>query len=231
VPAILILISDRSWYGPARDQSATLRCVASLPDPARKIRVERGSWATEVEQRNYSLALATVAGAQYALIIDADELYHSEQLSAAITLAASEPSVDCWHVNWVTYWKSVRHRIDPIEGYQPVVLMKLGTCAYIETRNPVGNNHKLIPPEVALCHHMSYALPDERIRLKHISFEGHSQSAYSGWYEKIWRGWDSNPELLNLHPNNPEAFKRAVPIPKEYMPSVLWHIYDGAGLP
>jgi len=231
VDHILILVSEKPWYGPEVDQSDTIRCVNSLPDPETKIRVLRGAWSSEAEQRNTSLAAASVAGATYALIIDADEIYHPHELAQARSLAASRSDVDCWHINWITYWKSVRHRIDPLESYQPVVLIKLGEVGYLETRNPVGANHALIPPGIALCHHMSYAISDERLAFKHISFSGHSQTAYASWLETKWKAWDRDPLIENLHPNDPRAFARAVAMPKELLPAVIRDLYDGTGLP
>ena len=231
VDQILILVSDTPWYGSAIDQKETFTCIESLADPEKKIRVLRGSWSSEPEQRNTSLAAASVLEASYALIIDADEIYHSHELMNARTYATAHPDVDCWHINWITYWKSVRHRIDPLESYQPVVLVKLGQVAYVETRNPVGAKHQLIPPEIALCHHMSYALSNERLTLKHISFSGHSQSAYESWFETKWNAWDKNPHIEELHPNTPSTFMRAVPMPKELLPATIRDLYDGTGLP
>lgn len=231
VDQIVILVSEKPWYGPELDQGDTLQCIESIADPEKKIRVLRGAWSSEAEQRNTSLAAASVAGAAYALIIDADEIYHPHELTQARALAASRADVDCWHINWITYWKSVRYRIDPLESYQPVVLIKLGQVGYLETRNPVGATHALIPPDVALCHHMSYALSDERLALKHISYAGHSQTAHATWLETKWRAWDKDPEIQNLHPNNPETFARAVAMPKELLPTAIRDLYDGVGLP
>lgn len=231
VDAINFIVSDSAWYGPSQDQQGTLMGIAALPDPEGKIKVVRGNWTSEVDQRNYSLAVAAIEGADYALIIDADELYHTRELRAMIELAVQRPEVDCWHINWVTYWKSVRYRIDPLESYQPVVLIKLGTVGYVETRNSVGTKHELVPPSVAICHHMSYAVSDERLALKHISHFGHSQTAHEKWLEEKWRGWDRDQTLTDLHPVNPPAFPRAVPIQQELTPQVVWALYQGRGLP
>lgn len=231
VDAIAFIVSDTAWYGPSRDQQSTLSTIEALPDPDRKISVIRGSWSSEPEQRNFSLAVAATLGADYALIIDADELYHQHDLERMRRSAEQHPSVDCWHINWVTYWKSVRYRIDPVEPYKPVVLVKLGSVGYLETRNPVGSHHELFPPSVAICHHLSYALSDERLALKHISFPGHAQTAHESWLKEKWFGWDTDPTITDLHPVDPPAFHRAVPIPKELVPRVLWELYEGKGLP
>lgn len=231
VDAIAFIVSDSAWYGPSSDQHHTLRRIKALPDPEKKISITRGNWSSEPEQRNFSLAVATTLGADYSLIIDADELYHLTELRTMIAFAEQHPEVDCWHINWVTYWKSVRHRIDPVEPYKPVVLIKLGTVGYLETRNPVGTHHELLPPSIAICHHLSYALSDERLALKHISHSGHSQTAHQKWLTDKWLAWDRDPTVTDLHPVDPPAFKRAVPIPKELIPTVIWELYEGEGLP
>ncbi len=230
VQNIFIFLNSKPWYGPARDQSSTKDCIQSLADAQNKIRVLEGTWNSETEQRNHTLAIAQVSGFKYGFIIDADEVYTAEHVAAMFEYAASRPEVDCWHVRWFTYWKSLRYRIDPPEPYDPAVLIKLGTVGFIETRNPVGAKHDLIPPLVCMCHHLSYAIPDERLKHKHIWFDGHSQSARAGWFENVWKRWDSDHNLNNLHPNNPSQFQRAVLQSPELIPPVLQEAYLKGGL-
>lgn len=231
VDVIIILVSEVPWYGSKVDQRDTFKCIEALHDPQKKIKILCGIWPSEVEQRNFSLAVASNLGAKEVLIIDADEIYHSNDIIKAREFTASQKDIDCWHINWITYWKTVRYRIEPIESYQPVVIVNLGSVGYVETRNPIGAKHALIPPEVAICHHMSHALSDERLALKHISVPNHSQTAYSSWFNEKWKAWDINHEMTDLHPINPSEFKRAVPISRELVPAIIHKIYDGTGLP
>ena len=85
-----------------------------------------------------------------------------------IELAGQKAEVGAWHVCMHTYWKSIRYRIAPPEPHAPPVLLRIGKVAYIETRNVAAEKHEICPPEMCLCHHMSYAWPDEMMRKKHI---------------------------------------------------------------
>lgn len=231
VPQIYIFVSNKPWYGPERDQSATLDCIAGLLDPKGKIKLERGEWDSEPEQRNYTLALAQYSGFAYGLIIDADEVYHKEQLAAALTYVAQYPQIGCWHMRWFTYWKSLRYRIDPHEPYDPAVLIKLGSAGFVETRNPIAEQHELVPPQTCICHHLSYAVSDERLRSKHVSYGGHAQSAHENWYQHVWLAWEKDRNLCNLHPTNPSQYKRAVPQDAALIPDVLRDLYERDALP
>lgn len=221
VDRICFFVSRKRWYAPPADNTPLFKMIADLPDPERKIAVEEGDWAAETEQRNFSLAWAQFNGADYGMIVDADEVYDSAQLAAALQFAAGQAEVDCWHVRWTTYWKSVKYRIDPPEPYDPPMLVKLGSCGFIETRNTAAARRALIPPQICVCHHLSYVRSDEEIRQKHIFFPGHTQSMRPGWYEKVWLAWDCDHNLTDLHPVNPPQFKRAVFQPREARPPLL----------
>jgi hypothetical protein len=221
VEKIFFFLSSSPWYGSAHASEVDPQALALLPDPQKKVETISGDWKSETDQRNYTLAYAQAHGYEYGLIIDADEVYDSAQLTNAISLAHQQRDVAVWHMNWFTYWRSPDYRIDPIEPYQPPILIHLGYAAFVETRNAIGAKHELIPPTTCMCHHLSYALTDEALRRKHIMQPGHSQSAYPEWYESKWCAWLQDPNLTNLHPVHPPWFERAVRQPEELKPSVL----------
>lgn len=221
VERIMFFLSSSPWYGSPRSSGIDPSHLQQLPDPAGKIEIITGNWSSEIEQRNITLAYATYHGFSHGLIIDSDEVYEATELLRGIAYARSRPEVTVWHVNWYTYWKTPGFRIDPIESYQPPIFVKLGDVGFAETRNAQGDAHELIPPGLCMCHHLSYALSDEALQSKHIMQPGHSQSAYLGWYEHKWKGWDINHTIENLHPVHPEWFKRAVEQPREARPTVL----------
>ena len=138
----------------------------------------------------------------------------------------------CWRIWWYTYWKSAHYRIDPPEPYNPSVLVKLGYGGFAETRNIASANPAVIPPTIAMCHHMSYARSDELILKKHIAAPGHSQTMIDGWFENVWRRWDSDPTLTDLHPVNPAHYQRAVRQAPQLIPEILREVYESeSGLP
>jgi len=54
-------------------------------------------------------------------------------------------------------------------------------------------------------HHLSYCGPDERI-VRKITTWGHKDEVLQGWYERVWKAWDSNPLLRDIHPTHPQAY-------------------------
>jgi hypothetical protein len=221
VDKIYFFLSTSPWYGATRSSEIDPNLIASLPDPQGKLTLVSGDWKTEPDQRNYSLAYAQHDGYEYGLIVDADEVYESSQLKSALLLAHQHRDIAVWHVNWFTYWHSADYRIEPIEPYQPPILIHLGYAAFVETRNAVGSKHELIPPTLCMCHHLSYALSDAALMRKHIMQPGHSQSAYPEWYETKWCAWRKDQTITNLHPVHPPWYERAVPQPPDIKPSVL----------
>ena len=221
VDAFYFFINSHPWSNLEKlDNSSTRRCIAELPDPDNKRRVIFDQWPDEIAQRNYTIDRTLADGFTWGMIVDADEIYEKQQLDDMITLVRANPQISCWHIRWYTYWKSYQYRIDPPEPYEPPVFLKLGTCRFVETRNPLGPSHLLIDPNIGMCHHMSYARTDEEVRRK-ISMFSHSHQILTGWYENVWKAWDNNKSLMNLHPVLPDMYKRAIEQPREALPTVL----------
>ena len=220
VDAIYVLVSSRPWNGPYFSPDETLNCIAAFSDPEKKIRLVRGEWASEVEQRNAGLEMLARGEFDYCFIIDSDEIYDTDALGRMFQLAKSRPDVGCWHCWFIVYWKSSQYRIDPPELHHPPILLKIGAGAFAEYRNCLANSHELIPPEIGYCHHMSYARTDEQIQKKIRSFS-HSHQIDPQWFEKKWKGWDADKTVTDLCPYNPGVFQRTAEVPAEALPKVL----------
>ena len=220
VDAIYFLIGDRPWNGEPTDTSATRNIVREFPDPDNKIKIIEGSWTNEADQRNAGLDILKEAGFTYCFVIDADEIYDPAELKRMMELAVSRQDVDCWHMKWDTYWKTPQYRIDPREPFEPIVFVKIGTVRFNKNRTAVEGKHGLIPPEAGICHHLSYARSDGEV-LKKITTFSHAREVKPGWFEKVWKKWDSDHSLKNLHPTHPHAYQRAVEQPYSALPPVL----------
>ena len=220
VDAIYVLVSSRPWNGPPTSPEETLRLVKNFPDPAAKIKLVRGDWASEVEQRNFGLALLGRDGHDYCFIIDADEIYDTQALARMRDFAQEHPQIDCWHSWFIVYWKTPRYRIDPPEKHHPPVFLRIGTGAFLEYRNCVAGSHELIPAELGFCHHMSYARSDEQILRKIRSFS-HSHQVDPQWFENKWKAWDNDRSISDLCPYNPGVFERTTEVPEAALPQVL----------
>lgn len=220
VDAIYVLVSDAPWNGPFTETQQTIEVINTFPDPQKKIRLKRGSWRSEVEQRNAALALVEFEKIDYALIIDADEVYDTNSLKRMIAHAAAHPDVGCWHSLFVVYWKSPSFRIDPPEPHHPPILLRMGSGAFVEYRNCICDKHALIPPEIGFCHHLSYARTNEQMERKLKAFS-HASQVRPGWYEEKWLAWDRDHSISDLNPCIPDYYQRAVPVAPEALLEVL----------
>ncbi len=216
-----MLFSQNPWNGPETGDTRTAEVLKNFPDFKGKIKVIRGSWKNQVEQRNFGLALSREAGFRYSMILDADEIYEPGDLFGMMRYAVTKPAVECWHMQWHTYWKSPDYRIDPVEAYHPSLFILNDTAGHFaESRNFVSYAHDIIPPGVGMCHHMSYARSDADMQRKINSF-GHAADVRQEWFENVWKGWDTNHDLSNLHPVNPPLYRRAVPTKQEDLPPMV----------
>ncbi len=222
--AVYFLTGERPWYGEPSDNSGTLESIKRFPDPEDKINTVTGSWTNETDQRNAGLDILQKAGVTYCFVIDSDEVYDPAELHRMKEMVAGHPEVDCWHMTWDTYWKSYRYRIDPREPFKPVVFVRVGGDRFVQNRAVGGKNHSLIPPEIGVCHHLSYARSDEEV-LRKITTFSHAHEVRPGWFENVWKKWDSDHSLTDLHPTHPSSYQRAVEQPYSALPPVLKERY------
>jgi GT2 family glycosyltransferase/predicted O-methyltransferase YrrM len=223
---IFFLVGDKPWNGDCTDNSSTLCCIHDYPDPHRKIEVITGIWENEADQRNAGLRLVEKEGQDYCFVVDADEIYDPTNLKNMMNFAISHPEIECWHMTWDTYWKSPFYKIEPREPFKPVVFIKSGGLMFVKNRDVGGDGHGLIPPEIGFCHHLSYARTDKQVRKKIGTFS-HAQEIKSDWFQSIWKRWDSDHSLSNLHPTHPSVYQRAVSQPTAALPPVLRDSLEG----
>ncbi len=220
IAAFFFLVGDRPWNGEPVNNGSTLALIRNFPDPSGKIRLIHGNWANETDQRNTGLELIGQAGFPYCFIVDADELYDSPILARMQQLVVSRPDIGCWYMNWLTYWKSHLYRIDPPEQYTPTVFVRLAGSRFRENRHVDAPTHARIPPQIGICHHMSYARSNAEI-LRKISTFSHAHEIRPDWYQNVWLRWDADHTLQNIHPCYPEAYRCAVPQPEQLQPQVF----------
>jgi GT2 family glycosyltransferase/glycosyltransferase involved in cell wall biosynthesis/predicted Zn-dependent protease len=220
VDAVYFLISDKPWYGQATDNKTTIDCIRTFPDPHSKIEIIHGKWSNETDQRNAGLDILKEKDYTYCFVIDADEVYNPAELKRMMDLVVSHPEVDCWHISLDTYWKSYHYRIEPREPLKPPVFVKAGEVRFTQNRLAAGKSHEMILPDIGICHHLSYAHSDDEI-LKKISTFSHANEVIPGWFENVWKRWDSDHSMRNIHPTHPQAYQQAVEQPYSALPPVL----------
>lgn len=221
IDRILFLVAEQPWNGGAGDTQSTLDAIRSLPNTEGKIELVRGPWRNETEQRNAGLQLLRERQCDYAMIVDADEIYDPVELERMKAAALAHPQVGAWYVSMFTYWHSAAYRIDPPEQFTPVVFVKVGEAEFTENRHVKAETVGRFSPALGICHHLSYARSNEEVRKKLARFS-HSHEIQPGWYQNVWLTWrDESPPRENLHPVYPSAYRRAVrQDPSRYPPAL-----------
>lgn len=171
--------------------------------PALDPRVEliEGNWTTQADTRN--AGMEALADCDYVFMVDSDEILVDGVLAELRELCRSgDHQVIALHL--YTYWKTSRFRIDPPEpGTRKVVLRR-------DVRM-VGRGDVQGPFHVAegRLRHLSYVRTDDEVKEK-IRLSGHADEIIPTWYEEVWKQWDQDPSMRNLHPVHPMAYARAV---------------------
>lgn len=195
---VLVLRSDKSLSGAAAELSAV---PASFPDKADLI---CGQWDSEHAIRN--AGMDALDDCDYVLSVDTDEILPDDGLAAIKRgIAVGSRAVVC---RLYTYWKTIGYRIDPPEQlFAPVAVRRDTRFKYLRQVN-IRPGEAVLVDRYAM-HHLSYVRTDEEM-LEKLRLFGHAKEIVPGWYDKIWKAWDQNRELENLHPTHPSAYRRAV---------------------
>lgn len=177
-----------------------------------RVEVMEGTWSSEEETR--AAGMRTLADCDYVIGIDSDEILLDAALDRLVALCRSglHPVIG---VRCLTYWKSPDYRIDPPEtGVIRMVLRR-----DVRTHGLRGVDGSVFVSDV-VCHHLSYVRTDEELREK-VRLFSHAHEIRPGWYEDVWRAWDRNTRLENLHPTDPPAYRRAVHEPNRELTALL----------
>lgn len=221
---ILFLVSDVPWNGKISSNSATIRKIESLCKSNSNFELVQGHWTSEVDQRNFGLKKLFLEDIDYCFIIDSDEIYHDFQFENIKKFVLANPTIAAFHLEWNTYWKKKYYVIAPRESYTPVIVVKIDSFKFISVRQGVTSiqrsgdyvfetkqvkyNGLLIPQNVSICYHLSYARSDENIKRK-LETSSHANEFKKDWFENVWLKW--KPEDRNLHPVTPEQYSKAIP--------------------
>jgi len=220
---IVFLVGLEPWKGDGTRAlpAETLKLIALLPDPEKKFVVISRYWATEAEQRNDGLSTLHALGCDWCLIVDDDEMFNRRDLYAAKDMIAREPSSTAFLLSQVIYWKSRETVIENLTFALPAFASTVpGQIFFNEGRCYMVASGKwtVFPPEVILCHHLSYVRSEEKMRRKLSAFS-HADQTKADWLDRVWVNWRPGMENLHPNPNAPETFKQAIPAE-----SFLWKL-------
>lgn len=218
---IAVSVSIKPWSGDGAPPDRTLDLVREFPDPAGKLRIQTGYWATETDQRNANLDLARDA-ADYYMVVDADEIYTPEDLRRLRSYIAWRPYIGQFRMRFRTYWKTNPfYVIDPPEPLKAYTITRVRPVTrFVGLRRTNERWRRTIPRRVAECHHFSYARPNESVLRKIRSFS-HRSELVPNWFENVWLRWDEDHSIENLHPVHPPEYRRAIPADLDSLPEVM----------
>ena len=208
----LILRSNHPF---SRDVEAeiVLQPFPTIADP--RVEVVLGSWKNEACVRNAGIERLAEEGCDYIFTIDSDEIFLDEDFEYLRTLCL-RGTHRAIGTRLYTYWKTPLYRIDPPEFLVAPMVVR-SDVRYINERRVPDGVMELARP---WCHHLSYVRTDEEMQSK-LKFFHHAHEIRPNWFESVWKRWDEDRMLENLHPVFPPHFQRAVCASNPYFLDVL----------
>lgn len=206
---VLAMFSEVPWnYNPAARDSCkpdrTGEMLAKLEQEYPKLKVVRGIWESETDERNAAIKIARRLGARFLLIADCDEFYVPEEVAGAKRFIESHPA-DLWLTHHVQLVKQENWAIITPRGLPKVefALDLSRVHKFQRLRRPEGKVEKLIPAEICKCYHYSYCMPYEKLVEKLSSF-GHAQEVQRNWLKEVWP--KIQPGIRSFHPVHPDEW-------------------------
>lgn len=178
----LVLHSEKPWNGKNEPKDNTEEIVKRFKN-AEFIRMD---FKNEEEQRNYGLKM--LYDYDYVLIVDADELYISDDRKKILNTIGKinnyEDNNFCYRASKViTYYKDLNHRLYPSDTHEPVIAVNPKKIFFKEARIP--NTDYQIPISVKL-HHLTYCKSDKKMKNKFNQFS-HFNQVKENWYNEVWK--------------------------------------------
>jgi glycosyltransferase involved in cell wall biosynthesis len=162
--------------------------------------------------------MAALGDCDYVFHIDSDEVLEEATLFDLCTFAeGKQPRVVL--APMLTYWKDTRHVVEYGDDTEAPLAMVLARSdvrfTYLRVTEPgtvTVVNHVL--------HHLSFVRTDAEV-LEKIRLFGHADEIVVDWFQRVWKAWDQNNDLTDLHPYDPTCYHRAVPCPATGVEEVL----------
>lgn len=237
VEKIIIAITDKPQsfsmfkrYKP----DVTEEFLRMYPDPENKITIIRGSWApglfsrdTRKHEARHSNAVLNYIKEKnpdidYLIFLDTDEILTDESILGLKQAVENNPHAYVFKMKYRTYWKGL-HYITEGETPPATVCVRAAQDVRFTHVREINKPDCVILKDSLFYHHMSYALSTEMLLIKLKTF-GHAKEIRKNWVNEVWRQWDKNRNLENLHPLFDGAWwKRAIKLKKEQTPALLHH--------
>lgn len=197
-----------------RSFSGASAALDPLPPFDPRVEVLEGEWANAHATRN--AGLDALSDCDYVFTIDSDEILLDGDLDQLRALCGRNQ----YHAigsRLYTYWKTPEYRIDPPEVLVALMAVR-PSVRFVNDRRIVDG--EMVYARNVWCQHLSYVRTDDEMRDKLRLFP-HAHEVVPGWFERVWRAWDENKRMTNLHPTHPANYYRAVYDPNPELMRVL----------
>jgi len=186
------------------------------------VEVVVGVWNGETVHRQSAYKELVERGFDYIITADSDEIIEPALRDALVEIAERD-FADRVYIHWDTYWKDTSHVVRPREPFTPHIMFNPHKAWHTRVREYEGGRQLLLPDTYGIIHHLSYAGTDARIKRKTESW-GHKDEVLEGWFDQVWKAWDNDHLLRNVHPTHPGNYASIEAIST---PSILANIDCG----
>ncbi len=180
-----------------------------------------GKWESEIESVNSLILHLQSSQFTHVLYLYPFDVYSHSDISNLLRFIKLHPDTGQYTVHCRHYWKSPYFLIDPSDFETPTIASRLSpSIRFIKPGMTNGQPIRLVPGEEAVCHRFLFACSESGI----ISWLAQMQipeDQQEQWKNRVWNLWDSHRDLRNLHPTEPERFRRAIRVHPLQLPEAL----------
>jgi hypothetical protein len=193
----------QTGHAPPERKEDLMRTVLAHDPPGGKVRWhEVEGFYYEGQHRDYALGLC--GGADLALVVDCDEMWHGDVLEAALRLVYGEDRARNWLVNFTHLWRSfdwcIRDNMWPVR--------------VVDLRHREGTAY--VPRELGEIYHFGYATRSSLMAYK-WQIHGHKNELRPEWWRERWAVW---PPVEDCHPTCLDTWFPE-PFEKERLPELM----------
>jgi GT2 family glycosyltransferase len=218
VKVIVVLEDTNSMFGSAVSFGEETKAIVDkvkreVPGAASVIDFRMESFGTgkgpvqEAERRNRMAEVVGSYGCDWIWHIDADEVYDDEEAERLWLWFVSQidGKVQGAVCSMLTYWRSMRWRIDPPEKHRPVIISKVGVKAVLARQFDAGAALVEVPPEICRMRHYSWVRTPFDAKRKVLGW-GHAHQVVPGWFDSVFLKWHPGCGMRDIHPTVPGAY-------------------------
>jgi hypothetical protein len=220
---VVVVYSDTTWTG-NKYEDDTVKIIDTFPDEDRKLKIIKGSFLTQPEQRNVGLKYLKENNFDYVFVVDSDEFYSPSTLISARDFIEKNSNKLAFRVFFKQMWKTLEWVLVPNKEF--FAFFKLlpefnfvgpSRQAYYG-RNSRKHILNMATIETIDCFHLTCVCSNAYMKEKLIT-RNYRNVVLPRWFEDVWMKW--TPEMTNLHPTKAHIYKKAEKLDKNLLPEFV----------